>query len=87
MCTSLRSASHIKHPSDVLEIGQVVEVKILEYSVPDRRVKLSYQGRRRRGCRSLAAEEAAAEEAEEVQEEPAEAPAEEQSKNNNKAIS
>ncbi len=32
---------HIKHPSEVLEIGQVVEVKILEYSLPDKRVKLS----------------------------------------------
>ncbi|MDO4753911.1 MAG: S1 RNA-binding domain-containing protein [Bacillota bacterium] len=32
---------HIKHPSDVLELGQVVEVKILEYSLPDKRVKLS----------------------------------------------
>ncbi len=32
---------HIKHPSEVLELGQAVEVKILEYSLPEKRVKLS----------------------------------------------
>lgn len=33
--------AHIKHPSDVLKLGDTVEVKILEYSLPDKRVKLS----------------------------------------------
>lgn len=52
---------HIKHPSDVLELGQVVEVKILEYSLPDKRVKLS--------IKAVEEEDAAYQEAEEEERE------------------
>lgn len=64
--------AHIKHPSEVLEIGQTVEVKILEYSLKDKRVKLSIRAVEEEDEALAKAaqdqEEAAVEETEEVQE-------------------